>query len=65
MTSFARVDPAQPNLVDGSVYAYEVHPQGAYVTVAGNDKMALILSFDREDIAALRRMIDLYDRSGA
>ena len=61
--TFVRTDPAQPNLVDGSVYAYDVHPGGAYVTVAGNGEMPLILSFDLDDIAALRRLIDLCDRS--
>lgn len=63
--TFVRTDTAQPNLVDGSVYAYDVRPEGAYVTVAGSGETPLILSFDVADIAALRRMIDLYDQASA
>lgn len=63
--TFDRIDPDQPNLVDGSVYAYDVRRTGAYVTVAGNGDTPLILSFDVADIAALRRMIDLYDEASA
>lgn len=63
--TFTRTDPTQPNLVDGSVYTYEVHPQGVYVTVAGNSETPLILSFDSADIAALRNLVDHYDRSAS
>lgn len=63
--TFVRTDPDQPNLVDGSVYAYDIRPEGAYVTVAGNGETPLILSFDLHDIAALRRMVDHYDRTAS
>lgn len=63
--TFVRTDTAQPNLVDGSVYAYDIRPDGAYVTVAGNSETPLILSFDLDDIEALRRIVDHYDWSAS
>jgi hypothetical protein len=60
-----RTDPGQPNLVDGSVYAYEIVPGGAYVTVAGNGTTPLILSFDADDIASLRAVVDSFTARSA
>lgn len=65
--TFIRTDREQSNLVDGSIYAYDVRPDGMYVTVKGNDPggTPLILSFDREDIDALRHAIKLFDSGDA
>ncbi|WP_420093287.1 DUF7304 family protein, partial [Mycolicibacter arupensis] len=49
-------DPAQPNLIDGSIYAYEQHQGGVYVTVKGAGETPLILSFDSADIDVLRNV---------
>jgi hypothetical protein len=57
---FVRRDVDQPNLVDGSIYYYDIRHNGVYVTVAGNEEDPIILSFDREDIAALRSLVDHY-----
>lgn len=54
MTTFARTDREQPNLVDGTIYAYETRENGCYVTVKGNGDTPLILSFDLEDVQSLR-----------
>lgn len=47
------------NVIDGSILAYQVGGgmNGAYVTVAGNGETPVILRFDAEDLAALRRML--------
>jgi hypothetical protein len=65
--SFIKRDIDQPNLIDGSVYAYQAYPDGAYVTVAGNDPddIPLILAFDVEDIEALRDVVAHFDRMNA
>lgn len=56
--TFIKRDPEQPNLIDGTVLAYQAGPAGMYVTVGGNDlEQPLILAFDAEDVAALRRAI--------
>ena len=60
MTDFIRTDPAQPNLLDGTIYAYELREGGCYITVAGNDETPLILSTDLEDIASLRAIAAHY-----
>lgn len=60
-----RTDPAQPNLLDGSIFVYDPRPDGCYVTVKGNDDRPVILSFDLEDIAVLGRIADLYADHGA
>jgi hypothetical protein len=58
---FIRRDIDQPNLIDGSIYCLDVCHNGAYVTVAGNGETPLILSFDLEDIEALRQVVDQFD----
>lgn len=60
MSIFVRRDIDQPNLIDGSIYAYETRPDGVYVTVAGNSEDPLILSFDLEDLAALRGIVNQF-----
>lgn len=55
---FVRRDPECPNLIDGSVFATDVRANGAYVTVAGNGEMPLILSFDLDDIRALKLLLN-------
>lgn len=61
--SFMKRDIDQDNLVDGTIYMFQVYPDGAYVTVAGNDPddKPIILAFDAEDIAALRSIVATYD----
>lgn len=56
-----RNDPTQPNLIDGSIYVYDVRPDGMYVTVKGNGETPLTLAFDHADIQALRNAIQLFD----
>lgn len=64
--TFIRTDRDQSNLVDGTIYAYDVRPDGMYVTVKGNDPdgTPLILSFDGEDIEGLRHAIALFSGAG-
>jgi hypothetical protein len=64
--TFSRSDPAQQNLTDGTIFVYDVRPDGMYVTVRGNDPddltlVPLILSFGPEDIGALRNAIRIFD----
>jgi hypothetical protein len=60
MTDFVRTDPDQPNLIDGTIYAYDVRENGAYVTVSGNEETPLILSFDLGDIDVLRDVLTCF-----
>lgn len=55
-----RTDSSQPNLLDGSIFAYDIRADGCYVTVKGNSERPLILSFDSEDITVLRTIVGHY-----
>lgn len=60
-----RTDPSQPHLLDGSIYLYDVRPDGCYVTIKGNsDDRPHIISFDTEDLDVLRRMLARFDAGG-
>lgn len=59
--ALVRRDIHQPNLIDGSIYCFDIRHNGAYVTVAGNAETPLILSFDLEDIQALRHVVNQFD----
>ncbi len=52
-----RTDLNQPNLIDGTIYAYQVDPDGVYVTIKGDSDTPLIASFDMEDVDTLRNIV--------
>jgi hypothetical protein len=60
--SFVKQDADYDNLISGTVYAYDVRPDGMYITVAGNNDKPTIVAFDVEDIEALSNAIALFGR---
>lgn len=48
-----RTDPGQPNLIDGTILAFDPTDGGAYVTFAGMDGQPIIASIDCEDLHRL------------
>jgi hypothetical protein len=49
---FVRTDPDQPNLIDGTILAFDPREGGAYVTFAGLDG-PVIASIDTADLVRL------------
>lgn len=48
-----RADPDQPNLIDGTILAYEICEGGVYVTFAGVGDESIIASIDTDDLERL------------
>ena len=61
--TLVRTDPNQPNLINGTIYAYDIRPDGVYVTLAGNSETPQIVSFDLDDIKALSAIVRHFQHS--
>lgn len=47
----------QDNLLDGTVWVFEPHEDGAYVTVAGRDGQVHIVAFDISDLKCMGKVL--------